>query len=241
MRILELDSGNTRLKWRLRDAGDITSRGVIDNDSDVQGEVSDVLKQLAPVRQARLAIVSGQERLEMLCQVIEVQSGIPLSVVKVSDGQLGLSLAYTTIGVDRWLAMLAAHHSSAGEHKEKTKLVVSCGTAMTVDVVSEGVHQGGFIVPGLQLMKKALSTSTAQLELIEATASGITPGWNSADCINNGVLAMASAMINAQVDRYPEAIVCLTGGDGELLSRFVGGEWEYRPELVMDGIALAFD
>ncbi|WP_299734168.1 type III pantothenate kinase [uncultured Endozoicomonas sp.] len=241
MRILELDSGNTRLKWRLRDAGDILSRGVIDNDSDVQGEVSGLLKQLAPVHQARLAIVSGQERLEMLRQVIEAQSGIPLSVVKVRDGRLGLSLAYTTIGVDRWLAMLAAHHSSAEEHKAKTKLVVSCGTAMTVDVVSEGVHQGGFILPGLQLMKKALSTSTAQLELIEVTASGITPGKNSADCINNGVLAMASAMINAQVDRYPEAIVCLTGGDGELLSRFVSGEWEYRPELVMDGIALAFD
>ena len=66
------------------------------------------------------------------------------------------------MGVDRWVAMLAAwerHHAAA--------CIVDCGTAITLDVVSEsGHHLGGVIAPGISLMHEALASRTAQLPVV---------------------------------------------------------------------------
>ena len=53
------------------------------------------------------------------------------------------------LGSDRWAVMVAAF-----EKKKGSVCVVSCGTAVTLDVVNtEGLHCGGLIIPGYGLMQ----------------------------------------------------------------------------------------
>src|SRR4051812_20469452 len=64
-------------------------------------------------------------------------------------------------GVDRALAVLAA---TAMHPSGRPGLVVSCGTAITVERVdADGTWQGGAIAPGLGLSARALHLLTAQL------------------------------------------------------------------------------
>ena len=74
-----------------------------------------------------------------------------------------------TGGADRALAVFAALRlTPAG----RPGLVVSCGTAITVErVTSLGVWQGGAIAPGLGTVAAALHLRTAQLPLIDVRNS----------------------------------------------------------------------
>ena len=247
MRILELDSGNTRLKWRLLHGQSVIDQVVIDrgfiaNSDDFHNKLTELLRLLKPVHRVRIATVSGAERFEVLRQTVETTLDIPLTLIEVKTECHGLKAAYATLGVDRWLATLAAYAGGDEKHQSFVKLVVSCGTAITLDVVTpDGVHQGGFIVPGIMQMKKTLNTSTAWLRLVKEPATEITLGRQSADCINHGVFAMVSAMVNAQQASYPDSVVYLTGGDGLHLKPFIKGLCVYQPELVMDGMTFALD
>ena len=95
-------------------------------------------------------------------------------------------------------------------------------------------------------MKRMLHGKTAQLPMVEADALTMMPGTSSAECINNGILAMVVAMIDTQQVQYKiacgkECPVYLTGGDATLIQPYIQGECCYYPALVMDGLALAFE
>ncbi|MGB1272572.1 MAG: type III pantothenate kinase, partial [Endozoicomonas sp.] len=114
-------------------------------------------------------------------------------------------------------------------------------TAITIDLVDQqGGHHGGYITPGITLMKTALKANTVNLDLVQQLPESTGPGRNRSECINQGVLAMVVAMINAQLNYYSDPVVYITGGDGCLLVPFVNAQCRLIPELVMDGLALAF-
>ena len=77
--------------------------------------------------------------------------------------QCGVRSSYAEpaqLGADRWAALIGARRRYAGPCA-----VVNAGTTMTVDALSaEGIFLGGFIVPGLELMREALARNTAQLK-----------------------------------------------------------------------------
>lgn len=248
MKVLEFDAGNTRLKWRLLDVTDNSTErvahGCLTNDQCWQQELPQLLGQLGAIDCARAATVSGDERFEWLCAAVASQLDIPLLRAQVKPDWRGLQVAYPELGVDRWLAMLAAADMGGPENK----LVVSCGTAVTIDVLSyTGRHLGGYIVPGVSLMKRSLHANTAQLPLVADVGRTVVPGGSTVDCINNGALAMVAAMINArQADAFDlaenkECVVYITGGDAALINPFIRGVFRDCSELVMDGLALAFD
>jgi type III pantothenate kinase len=79
-----------------------------------------------------------------------------------------------TVGVDRLLAALGAHHKSG-----EACVVIDAGTAVTVDFIdSWGVFQGGVIAPGVGAMLKAMHETTSALPLIEVPRSTtpVAPG-----------------------------------------------------------------
>ena len=247
MKVLEFDAGNTRLKWRLLDVNDSgTERvagGCLTNDQCWQQELPQLLARLGAVDCARAATVSGTERFEWLHAAVASELGIPLQRAQVKPDWRGLQVAYPELGVDRWLAMLAAAELGGAENK----LVVSCGTAVTIDALSyTGRHLGGYIVPGVSLMKRSLHANTAQLPQVADIGSAIVPGVSTVDCINNGALAMVAAMINARLaDAFDlaenkECVVYITGGDAVLIKPFIRGVLRDCSELVMDGLSLAF-
>ncbi|MGI9283725.1 MAG: type III pantothenate kinase [Endozoicomonas sp.] len=243
-RQLQLDAGNTRLKWRLM-AGDapVQSGFIINNDADWQIILSLLLNELGVIHSIAISTVSGNARLGQLLRILSETTGVEPFIAKTQKSFAGLTVIYKEVerlGVDRWLAMLAAHTRSPKD----LKVVVSCGTAITVDVIdSLGDHQGGFIVPGIRLMKKALAVNTANLDNVEHPAEATALGTVTSECINHGVLAMAVSLINETCLKWPGACLLLTGGDSSLVQAYIKEEIErvVIEELVLDGLSIASD
>ena len=240
MKILELDAGNTRLKWRLIKEGEILSRGTVDNNESWTARLSELFGQTGGFQLARMSVVSGSEKHSLLTDIIHGGFSVPVQTARTKAYCCGLTIAYrepSAFGVDRWLAMLAAFHRP----EQGAKIIVDSGTALTVDVISpEGKHAGGYIVPGIQLMKQSLQLNTAQLSVEEELAESLSPGTNTSQCIDHGVLLMSTAMVNSVIERLDNASVYLTGGSVQLLQPYINVESQYLPELVMDGLAFAF-
>lgn len=85
-----------------------------------------------------------------------------LSIARTQSRLAGVRIAYAQpakLGVDRFLALLAAHAREASAW-----LVVGVGTALTLDLLdASGRHRGGRIAPSPALMRRALHGAAAQL------------------------------------------------------------------------------
>ncbi|WP_172806810.1 type III pantothenate kinase [Endozoicomonas arenosclerae] len=238
---LQLDAGNTRLKWRLVKEGVPGRSGFINNDADWQIILPLLLEELGTINSIAISTVSGNTRLDQLLRILSEATGVEPFIAKTRKSFAGLTIIYKEVerlGVDRWLAMLAAN----AHDDQNTKVVVSCGTAITIDVIDGmGNHQGGFIVPGIRLMKKALAVNTANLDHIEHPAEATELGTVTSECINHGVLAMAISLVNETCSKWPGALLFLTGGDAPLIHTYIkeGIEKRVIQDMVLDGLSLA--
>ncbi|MEX2129865.1 MAG: type III pantothenate kinase [Pseudohongiellaceae bacterium] len=239
--ILDLDIGNTRIKWRLSEkpTGHILQAGV---SADLTG-LSSIFVNVAKVDRVRIACVRREKMCEELTQWSQELFCKDPEFARVTRQFAGLEVYYqdlTHLGVDRWLAMLAVRRVSSGSF-----VVVDCGTALTVDLVNDkGQHQGGYIVPGFGLCITALQEHTA-IRLGDIPQNLETsPGHSTDHAVYNGVVTMLSAFIvNAAASPATKvAVVYLTGGDRELLNRHLteaGLQSSAVDGLVLDGLAAA--
>ena len=228
---LLLDIGNTAIKWRLAQAEGLLDRGGRIA-SDPQA-LSAALTGLA-WSQAVLTSVAGPS---FDCDVIKRLSEISDAPVRqgiAEASRFGLTNVYQppeSIGADRWFAMLGAWC----EHKGPL-CVVDAGTAITIDVVtSDGYHEGGFIIPGVDLMRQSLTNDTRLIDVKALAAPSILPGSDTAQCVNAGVWLAVQGAIQSVITQYSHHRLMVTGGTApELMA--LGSEGEHRPHLVLDGL-----
>lgn len=243
--ILDLDMGNSRIKWRLgtsRGAGKPILQGVAENFQALFAALAD--RQPARVR---VSSVRRGEALKELTLEVRQSWNLDTEVAQVKRSWQGLSVAYADLarlGVDRWLAMLAAFRQV-----QASVVVVDCGTALTVDLVDDsGQHRGGYIVPGLGLAPRALTDNTG-IRLESAPAWAMTPGNSSEAAVYNGTLVMLVGLLEQVLGRQipglalgAEPALIFTGGDAALISSHMSGlpqETYFEPDLVLDGLAVA--
>jgi type III pantothenate kinase len=150
------------------------------------------------------------------------------------------------LGVDRWLAMLAAF-----ARYRSALCVVDSGTALTIDAVSgDGVHQGGLIMPGFSLMRDALKARTGEIARLGRVFSAPDAGrqfWgrDTDGCIRRGATAAADGLIGlcvAELSRSAASPVklVLTGGDADNLRDGLSQPADICPFLVLEGLALRY-
>lgn len=238
--ILDLDIGNSRIKWRLSVSpfGGAPRHGVVDD----LASLSAALISLPPPERIRVACVRRQQRQEEIITWAQ-QSGLVAELARVARRLGGLEIFYTDLGrlgVDRWLAMLACRQRTGGSF-----LIVDCGTALTVDLVAaDGRHLGGYIVPGLGLSRRALEEHTA-IRLAELPESlSCEPGHSTDAAVSQGVFAMLLKLIESatQMPAMQDAQLFLTGGDAPRFQAALvpGVRQLHRVEqLVLDGLAIA--
>lgn len=235
--ILEIDAGNTRLKWRCRSASTTAAR-VADSVSAISAELEG-----SRIERVHIASVRVPQFLEQLAAESEQAFAAEVTVARVSSQCSGLRINYadpSRLGVDRWLAMLAARALAPS-----ACLVVDCGTALTLDRVSaEGEHEGGFILPGLALMRRSLEENT-RIRLDSGYVPDSIELGNSTDAaVYHGTLAAAVALIQAQWSELnqastPARLVLTGGGAGELSRQLQAQAAETVPDLVLDGLQYA--
>jgi type III pantothenate kinase len=122
-------------------------------------------------------------------------------------------------------------------------VVVDAGSAITIDCLdNSGKHLGGYIIPGIGLMRAALVAGTEKIR-VDADEYSLLPGLNTAQAVGHGGLLaavaavkMAADLLCRQLDVSPA--ILLTGGDAPLLLATFGEEVIHAPELVFEGLGL---
>ena len=236
---LLVDLGNTRLKWATETQAQLSSVTAMDyRQPDFLQNLIQLWQTLPPPEIVAIATVANRQLLQdllQLCQQLWPQAQYVLP--ESTDSAFGVSNAYhqpEKLGIDRWLALIAAHHIYPG-----FTCVVDCGTAITIDVLNvDGLHRGGVIVPGLRLMQQALATNTADLGF-NRQAHQIALAQHTDAGIANGVLAAAVGAIETICQQLDgEFQLLMTGGDADVIASALSIPSTIDVELVLKGLSI---
>jgi type III pantothenate kinase len=196
----------------------------------------DLWQQIPTPHQMIVSCVSAIHLLEQVQKAaIELWPSINIVLVTALANRFGVINSYQQpekLGVDRWLAMIAARKQYQG-----AVCVVDCGTAITIDLLAaDGRHQGGFIAPGLTLMKKSLAKGTQALQHV--TESYIFEPANNTDAaIYCGTLAACCGLIKYVLSKQPQNIhLVLTGGDAVAIADQLAIVSTVDGELILHGL-----
>jgi type III pantothenate kinase len=234
--ILCIDAGNSRVKWRLTDSGKMLAQGAQLTSEVVEGKNID-FSDIKSLHEVRIASVAGEKIVEQLQEQMHQQFSVPVRLAAVSATLGELSCAYEdpqTLGVDRWLAIAAAH-----QQYQEPVMVIDAGSAITIDIVGPGgQHVGGYIAPGLRLMHDALWDNTSDVRVVGSGAEQLwLPGKNTQQAVNKGCLLAAVSTIESLASQFPVRIV-ITGGDAKILMQAISLNAESHSNLVLDGMLL---
>ena len=150
-----------------------------------------------------------------------------------------------TVGVDRLFNAIAANViRPAG----KAMIIVDSGTATTVDVVSsEGVFEGGAILPGFQLCSRALHQYTALLPQIAnaelAVSTPVALGKNTRDALRSGLfwgqIGAVKELLRHLHQELPDGtLTIMTGGAGRLLVPQFPSDVLHEPFLTLQVLVI---
>ncbi|MFW2405451.1 MAG: type III pantothenate kinase [Gammaproteobacteria bacterium] len=242
---LLVDIGNTRIKWAMFANGRLGEVEIRAHGNDPRIAAAALLEDVRD-RPAGIVIanVAGPEFGDRVAAQLVANLGSDVSFAEAQKQAGRLRNAYrdyTKLGVDRWLAMLAAVDRYSG-----AACVVDAGSAITIDLIAaNGEHRGGFILPGLDMMWRSLTGDTGDLKRFteghSLAGASLAPGRDTGEAVGHGVLGAVCALIERCTEALAEdngAVVVVTGGDAERIVPHLAVELEYRPQLVLEGLVL---
>lgn len=238
--IIDVDMGNSRIKWRSSARPQQMFAHVKD------GQAQDQWRALSGVTRMRIAAVVDAERVSRMVEWVRRELRIEAEVARVDEAVGGVRLAYldpASLGVDRWLALLAAKQRFGQEDV----VVISAGTALTVDYLdASSRHRGGYIMPGWRVAVSALLGDTDRIACVQPQLKkDWQPGVSTLNCVEAGLAFMYRSVLNAasQPDwaDFKAANMLITGGDGEMLASFGSSQvvCTSDPLLILQGLAIA--
>ena len=223
------DLGNTRLKFATL---------ALDH------RAPDWVEQLAQGLPPRFALAQltsvGPAALRLRLLDALAQRCARICIATTQPAFAGVRIAYAQprhLGVDRFLALLAAHRRAGGVYGT---LVCGIGTALTLDLIdTTGRHHGGRIAPSPTLMRQALHERAAQLPATGGqylafagdTADALASGCDGAAL---GLIQHSLAAAGGLLGRAPQ-LVLHGGGSAALLPHLPGAI--HAPSLVLEGLA----
>ncbi len=234
---LLIDAGNTLIKWAWQPDASSTSVAAwtvhgVDHASwragTPQAQALHAAWQAA--QQVYVCNVAGNDWLQYA-----QAAASPCQQIQASAQALGVINGYerpAQLGSDRWCSALAVW-----QHYAQPALVVTAGTAMTLDVLlREGagaVFAGGSIQPGLRLMWQSMQHGAAQLHYDVPSSDEAPPGEraqtfarNSQQAMWQGCVQALAASVAAQFERVcavsaQPPLLILSGGDAALIMRYL--------------------
>nr|WP_255698762.1 MULTISPECIES: type III pantothenate kinase [unclassified Polynucleobacter] len=256
--MLLFDLGNTRLKWAAVEQDSLPSErnkkvwafsGTIDTKLLLSPEHGQELAQYIlqtvpqPTAIAICSVASSQAK-NNLQNLLTAWSSTPWINLQGDSPFTGLRTQYAkplSLGADRWAALIGARTLFGGN-----ALVVSAGTASTIDLLgSNGIHYGGWILPGFTLMANSLVDGTAQLQAPKELSASREFGLSSAAAIQNGCMAAQVGALHEAITlaaelHHPIEHIFIDGGNAGLLVEAIHSHptLKNRPLEVVDRLAL---
>jgi len=237
---LVLDIGNTALKIGCFAQGTETVLHRVDAAAWApRAEALQAIVAQHPINAA--AIVSVVPAQTPQAAVLLAAGGVSDVLVVGPEVTLPFAMGYATpatLGTDR---LAAAAGAWARWHQTATTvLVVDAGTALTYEVIAEGVYRGGAIAPGPVLLQHALHRGTAQLPDVPGEAPTHVIGASTREAIQSGLYHQFIDSVSGMVDRLKHAtpgphVVIATGGWGAMLQTSLSTIEHHRPYLVLEG------
>ena len=242
MMTLLIDSGNTHIKWTL-----VNSDGCLQGGRVLVEQVDEFSQHLEAyckihsinlhdIEQVWVSNVAG-DAVAMHISNIASSINAKLQFVISQKQQCGVNNGYSQpsqLGSDRWVALLGAWHLVKDEC-----LVVNCGTATTIDALSEkGEFIGGLILPGVELMLSSLCASTSQLIPSQGNYDPLPK--NTADAMFSGMIQACCGAIQRQYAllRHNNAPLVLSGGAAGILQQHITYPLRVVDDLVLQGLLL---
>ena len=244
---LLFDVGNTFIKWGLLDELKLVDLGCIRNEDFLAKECNALIKLIPPDAGRVIACCVASNNIDAkLTTLISNNYDCLIEYVQSESMAYGIRSGYqdaSQLGVDRWVAMIAAKTQFSGDIT-----VIDLGTAVTIDTIDEyGDHIGGQILPGLQLMLSSLDKKTDRITL-PLISNDLTNmkinfwGDNTNDAIVFGACnaicgAIERAIIYLQENGHSPTVI-LTGGDALIFKNLMKEGYTHRPNLVLEGLAV---
>ncbi|MDA0836906.1 MAG: type III pantothenate kinase [Planctomycetota bacterium] len=178
---------------------------------------------------------------EQVCASLESEFELVIRLVVRESIQLtNLCWPPDTVGMDRLLNALAAHHLFPVDNV----VVVDFGTAMSFSVVSGiGEFLGGAISPGLNMSARALHNQTAALPEVAPQKVDSAIGSDTVSAIRSGLQWGCAGALDRILDNLlkelPDAIILGTGGDLNWFLEHTEHAINPQPNLTLMGIAHA--
>ncbi|GAB3368463.1 type III pantothenate kinase [Azotobacter armeniacus] len=244
--IIELDCGNSFIKWRIIGAlSQVVSSGVAESAEELFSALEG-LRARYGFHHCRMVSVRSDEETACLEMHLTQRLGLHVLIARSAPCTAGVHngyVDYRSLGLDRWMAIVAAHHLSA-----KACLVLDLGTAVTADfVAADGEHKGGFICPGLPLLHSQLHSHTRRIRYDATAATGFMreqaiPGRSTAEAVERGCVLMLKGFVHSQVELAKaywgnDYDVFLTGGDASVVMDVLP-RVRVMPDLVFIGLAI---
>lgn len=245
---LLFDVGNTRLKWAAVEStqntaarnkklwafsGSIHTRSL--QSPELCVELADYISKTIPKPDAiGFSCVAGDSALATLQALFPEWQDLVWHQLRGESTYEGMRTLYqdpSKLGADRWAALIGARALS-----NTNTLVINAGTATTIDLLGgNGVHYGGWILPGLSLMHESLQRNTAQLPLVspsDTPAKAASFGTDTSKAIEGGchaaqIGAILRASYLAKQMHHPVERIWLDGGHSKVLAH----EIKHFPEL----------
>lgn len=237
---LLIDIGNSRLKWAMYDGERLTLPCASAYHAGVMDEPA-IWDELPIPDAVYCASVATDETTRWVEQRVKQQWNLSLKLLRTTVKCAGVSNGYRQpekLGIDRWAALIGARELS-----RLPLCVVDCGSAVTVDVLDgNGVHLGGYIVPGIRLQQSLLQQGTAAIGNTYDGSRRNGWGHDTATCVNNGALEALAGLIERtrrqiDVSLGESAQVFVTGGDAPAVLPLLDFSPIYEENLVLLGMA----
>ena len=210
-RFLLLDGGNSQLKWAWVENGTFSEVGRAPYRDLAQ--LGEEWLQFADddVKIVGCAVCGSVKK-----AMVEEQLTCPVEWLSSMPQALGIRNHYRRPeehGSDRWFNALGSRRFT-----QNACVVVSCGTAVTTDALTEDNHYlGGTIMPGFHLMKEAMALKTANLNrpigkvypFPTTTPNAIASGMMDAVC---GALMMMHGRLKDKTGEGKPVDIIITGG-----------------------------
>ncbi len=233
-RVLAIDAGNTRIKWGWHDGARWRTRAWV-----ATAQASRLKAAFARLPRPQIIVISNVAGAALR---EKLQRTLPASPaprwLKGGREQAGVRSSYAMpaqLGCDRWAALIGAYRLFGA-----AAVVVNAGTALTVDALTtDGVFAGGMIVPGVEVMRKALAEHTAGLKLRpgkfsffpDATGDAIMSGAINASC---GAIERMARFLEEAGHATPLCVI--SGGGAALLAPYLNLEVKLVDNLVLEGL-----